>query len=262
MIILFKIKGRNINLDVKRIIAYRQFCNKIWNSFKLSIMKVDYTKKYDLTAIKYSELAFIHKWILSKFHSLVKAINSHFTNYEFGEASNKFHAFWIYEFCDVYLEVVKNILYGSDLQEVETANLILLTILEEGLKLLHPMMPFLTEELYQKLPNTLTKAESITIATYPVEKEEWINKDIEGQLEELFVMVKTIRSLISSVNLPNSIKPKVFVLFINPDNRQRELITKNDKLIMTLAKISEVLIFFENFTFFIKFCIFHQHFGY
>ena len=99
---------------MQRIIAYRQFCNKIWNSFKLAINKVDYSKKYDLSAFKYSDLAFIHKLILSKFHRLVKEINNHFENYEFGEASNKFYAFWLYDFCDVYLEAVKNILYGTD----------------------------------------------------------------------------------------------------------------------------------------------------
>ena len=110
------------------------------------------------------------------------------------------------------------------------------------------MMPFLTEELYQKLPNTLTKAESITIAQYPGAKEEFISKEIEDQFDDLFNIVKMIRSLISSVNLPGNVKPKVFVLFVNPDSKQRELITKNDKLIVTLAKISEVIKFnlFDN----------------
>ena len=230
-------------MDVKRIVAYRQFCNKIWNSFKFCIMKVDFTMKYDLKAFKYHELAFIHKWILSKFNGVIKALNHHFENYEFGEAANKFYAFWIYEFCDVYVEAVKNILYGSDLKELETTNLILLTILEDGLKLLHPMMPFLTEELYQKLPFTLSKSDSITIASYPIENEEYINKDIENQFDELFVMVKTIRSLMSSVNLPSSVKPKVFVLFLNEDVKHRELIQNNQKTVVTLAKLSEVFIF-------------------
>ena len=185
-------------------------------------------------------MAFIHKWVLSKFNGLIKALNLHFNNYEFGEAANKFYAFWIYEYCDVYLEAVKSILYGSDQKELDTCNLILLTILEEGLKLLHPMMPFITEELYQKLPTTTTKADSITIARYPIEKEALINKEIESQFEEIFNTVKTIRSLISSVNLPSSVKPKVFVLFINQDQKQRDLIHSNERLIVTLAKISEV----------------------
>lgn len=230
-------------MDVKRIIAYRNFCNKIWNSFKLAITKVDYSKQYDLSSLNSFELCFMHQWILSKFNGLIKAINAHFTNYEFGEAANKFYAFWIYEFCDVYLELVKQIIYGSDAKEIEIANLVLLTILEEGLKLLHPMMPFITEELYQKLPNSNSKADSITIACYPIEKESLINKENEANFDELFGIVKTIRSLISSVNLPNNVKPKVFFLFINQDLSQKELIQNNKNLIVTLAKISEVMTF-------------------
>ena len=105
------------------------------------------------------------------------------------------------------------------------------------------MMPFLTEELYQKLPHTLTKAESITIASYPVANEEFISKELEGQFEDLFNVVKLTRSLISSVNLPGNVKPKAFVLFVNPDPKQREIISKNSQLIVTLSKIGEVIKF-------------------
>lgn len=178
----------------------------------------------------------------------MKSINSHFENYEFGEAANKFYAFWIYEFCDVYLEGVKNILYGNDAQELEIANLVLLTILEEGLKLLHPMMPFLTEELYQKLPKTNSKAESITIASYPVENPAFINVEIENQCADLFSIVKTIRSSMASVNIPPSVKPKVFAVLLEKDPKMNELIQTNEKLIVTLAKISEVALFFHFFT--------------
>ena len=126
---------------------------------------------------------------------------------------------------------------------MDTANLILLNIVEGGLKLLHPMMPFLTEELYQKLPHTLTKAESITIASYPVANAEFISDELEGQFEDLFNVVKMIRSLSSSVNLPGNVKPKVFVLFVNPDPKQREIMSKNNQLIVALSKSSDVIKF-------------------
>lgn len=237
--------GRNINLDVKRIIAYRQFCNKIWNSFKLSITKVDYNKKYDLNSVSSLKLSFTNQWILSKLNGLIFAINNHFENYEFGEAANKFHAFWLYDFCDVYIETAKNALYGGDSQELETTNLVLLTILENGLKLLHPMMPFLTEELYQKLPQTSSKVDSITIAPFPTVIPSLINKEVENQFNELFGIIRTIRSLISSVNLPSSVKPKVFAVMIESDEKLKNLIQNNEKLIMTLAKISEVIFFLK-----------------
>ena len=102
-------------------------------------------------------------------------------------------------------------------------------------------MPFITEELYQKLPKTTTKKESITIASYPLDIPSWKNKEIETIFEELFNFVKITRSLISSVNIPNSIKPKVYVVF-SGDLSSKANFENNKKLITDLARISEVKI--------------------
>lgn len=119
------IQGRNINLDVKRIVAYRQFCNKIWNSFKLSIGKLDYAITYDQNSLIFEKLCFINQWILVKLNNCINIVNESFKNYEFGEAANKFYSFWYYEFCDVYLEAIKTTLYEGNKEDLHIVNTIL-----------------------------------------------------------------------------------------------------------------------------------------
>ena len=102
------------------------------------------------------------------------------------------------------------------------------------------MMPFLTEELYQKLPNTPTKRESITIAEYPIGNNEWENEEIENIFDEIFNFVKVTRSVIASVNIPPSVKLKVFVVFNEEGEKQKRQFEENKRLAIDLAKISEV----------------------
>ena len=157
------IQSRNINLNIKRIIGYRQFCNKIWNTFKFSKKALLSQRK----EINYKSTIFINTWILAKLNKAIVGINSSFERFEFGEATTYFYNFWLYELCDVYLEASKPIFAGNNEDlKIETSST-LFTCIETGLRLLHPMMPFLTEELYQKLPSFPDKKVSISIANYP-----------------------------------------------------------------------------------------------
>lgn len=164
------VQSGSINLNINKIISYRQFCNKIWQTFKFSKPKIDLIKdfKKQLNPLKQN---FLNSWILGKLSKALFEINKNFSNYSLGEAANAFYNFWLYELCDVYLEATKPVfLTGTDEDKEATAMTLFLCI-ENGLRALHPMMPFITEELYQKLPEFPGKMKSITIAPFPTSLE-------------------------------------------------------------------------------------------
>lgn len=137
-------------------------------------------------------------------------MQSQFVNFQMADASNGFHAFWIHDFCDQYIESTKFIFYGEEEALKKETALVLFHVIETGMRLLHPMMPFLTEELYQKLPAFEGKFESLCIASYPVMKNSWDRSDSVTLFELFQGIVKKCRQLASSVNLPIKVKPDMF----------------------------------------------------
>jgi valyl-tRNA synthetase len=104
------LQTRNINLDVKRIIGYRQFCNKIWNTFKFSKKALGTQHK----PINYGKTSYLNTWILGKLNKAIKGMNDSLEKYEFGEATTYFYNFWYYELCDVFLEAIKPVFAGTN----------------------------------------------------------------------------------------------------------------------------------------------------
>jgi len=169
-------------------------------------------------------------------------MNKCLEEYKFGELTMAFNQFWLYEFCDVYLEAIKpRFREGRDSR---TPQLILFTIFDQGLRLLHPMMPFISEELYQKLPKWSGKSESICIAAYPTSNNWGLNaEEIDREFTFAFGVVKTIRSLCASVNVPNNVKVSAFVnLLPNATNVDglKKVLENEEELIVTLAKCGKV----------------------
>lgn len=109
-LLAYMIQSRNINLDVKRIIGYRQFCNKIWNTFKFSKKAIGAEHK----EIDYSKTSFLNTWILAKLNKATKGMNDSLERYEFGEATSYFYNFWYYELCDTFLEAIKPVFAGTN----------------------------------------------------------------------------------------------------------------------------------------------------
>jgi valyl-tRNA synthetase len=146
----YSIQDFDIKLDIKRVIGYRQFCNKIWNSakFTLGLLGDDFEPLPNFPHDQYSGLSFEHKWMLSKLSYTNQRANNHFGAYEFGELANCLHNFWLHELCDVYLEAVKPIFNRKVEEEVVMAKNVLWYVLDAGMKLMHPLMPFITEELW------------------------------------------------------------------------------------------------------------------
>jgi len=112
--------------------------------------------------------SFTDKWILHKLNKAITKSTASLESYNFGEAATAMYDFWLKHLCDVYLEVIKPIMYGADCIEKETTKSILYKCLSDGLKLLHPIIPFITEELYHRLPNTPETLKSICITKYPI----------------------------------------------------------------------------------------------
>jgi valyl-tRNA synthetase len=145
----FAAQGRDIILSEKRIEGYRAFCNKIWNATRFILMNLgeDFTPgTYDK-----SNLEVFDKWILHTMNETVKAVDSALQQYKFNEAASLIYEFWWNEFCDWYLELVKQRIYSKDPAMKESsaiAKQTLYTVLKTGLKLLHPFMPFITEEIW------------------------------------------------------------------------------------------------------------------
>jgi valyl-tRNA synthetase len=164
--------GRDINLDILRVDGYRKFCNKLWNATRFALLKlgVDYkpSKDFELSGME----SIMDLWILHKLNHTVKEINSNLEQMNFMQATTAIHQFWLHDLCDVYVEICKPILDGDDPRSKAAAKHVLYTCLEYGLKLMHPFMPFVTEELYQRLPRrpeSTSRGESIMVSEFPLE---------------------------------------------------------------------------------------------
>ena len=162
----------------KRVIASRNFANKIWNASRFIMMNLE---QADFSDVALEDLTSADKWILSKLNTLAKDVTDNMEKYELGIAVQKLNDFLWEEFCDWYIEMVKPRLYNDEDQTKAAALWTLNTVLTEALKLLHPYMPFITEEIYCNL----TDEESIMLAKWPEFKEEWNFKADEKAVETI-----------------------------------------------------------------------------
>ena len=228
----YTIQGRNINLDVKRLVGYRQFMNKLWNivKFSLSNFPSDYTPDVNYLSAKPNE--YINKWIINRLSKTIESVNSKLKKYEFGIAVQVLHNFWLHEIADVYLEAIKPIARGTDeIAKASTLNA-LFYVIENGLILFHPMIPFITEELFQRLPSYPSKSPSIAIAKFPVQMPHLEDDHAELVMEQIEAAVHTIRSMQANLNLFGK-KPTIFLKC--PEEIKNLLIDKID-IVTVLGK--------------------------
>lgn len=163
-------QGRDINLDINRVVAYRNFCNKIWNATKLAFMVfgADFVPNAQADSAEHGPMDL---WILSRLNRAASEVEAAFKDYDFARATGAIHSFWLYDLCDVYLEAIKPLVgKGADLTTAaaKAAQQTLYTCIEEGLRLLAPFMCFISEELWQRLPKRSADGPaSISVAPYP-----------------------------------------------------------------------------------------------
>jgi len=236
----YLIQGRNINLDIKRIIGYRTFGNKLWNAFKFLQI---YTKdKFTDANIINEQLTFMDKWILNKLSRTIKDFQNNFDNYNFGEATKNIYQLWYDNICDVYIEALKCLLSekNSPVDENVKNNIknVFLYVLENALIIMHPLMPFITEELFQRLPFKKSKVESICISEFP-KNISYIDDEVEKLGEQIDLITHGMKSVLSQFHI-NKTKPKS-AIYTN-DEKLKEMINKEKEVIATLGNVGEIII--------------------
>ncbi len=226
--------GNDMRFYWERVESSRNFANKVWNASRFIMMNIP---EEGIEDVAISELTDADKWILSKANELSKEVTENLEKYEMGIAAGKLYDFIWEEFCDWYIEMVKPRLYSEDNITKKAALYTLKTVLITSLKLLHPYMPFITEEIFCTLQE---KEESIMISKWPEYKEELSFKKEEEAVEIIKSAVRNIRNIRSEMNVPPSKKAKVIVT--SQDASIREIFEKGKVFFATLAYSSEIAI--------------------
>ncbi len=205
--------GNDMRFYYERVEASRNFANKVWNASRFIMMNMEGKNESQISAggkAVFEGLEPVDKWILSKLNRLIKEATDNMENFELGIAVQKVYDFIWDEFCDWYIEMVKPRLYNSNDEASQNAALwTLKTVLLNALKLLHPYMPFLTEEIFCSLQ---AEEESIMVSSWPVYKEEWSHTKEEKDLETIKEAVRGIRNVRTQMNVAPSRKAKVYVV--------------------------------------------------
>ena len=228
--------GNDMRFYWERVEASRNFANKVWNASRF-IMMNDPDNKVTADGDMPANLTAADKWILSKMNNLIKEVTENMEKYELGIAVAKLNDFIWEEFCDWYIEMVKPRLYNDEDTTKTAAIWTLKKVLIDALKLLHPYMPFITEEIFCNIQD---KEESIMISSWPVYKDEYSFADDENAIETIKTAVRNIRNLRAEMNVAPSKKAKVFVVSENEAIRN---IFENGKVFFaTLGYASEVAV--------------------
>ena len=226
--------GNDMRFYFERVEASRNFANKIWNAARFIMMNIenDDFKKADL-----ADLTLADKWILKRANDLVKDVSDNLEKYELGIALSKIYDFLWEEFCDWYIEMLKPRLWNKEDKSRNIALWTLNKVLGDGLKLLHPFMPFITEEIYKNLNE---EEESIMIAAWPEYKETFNFEEEAFAVDRIKEAVRSIRNVRTEMNVPPSKKARVFI--VSKDEKLRNIFESAKSFVLPLAYASELIV--------------------
>ena len=227
--------GNDMRFYMERVEASRNFANKVWNASRFIMMNLE--KAEVPGEMPKDQLTAADKWILSKVNTLAKEVTENMDKYELGIAVQKVYDFIWEEFCDWYIEMVKPRLYNDGDTTKSAALWTLKTVLVNALKLLHPYMPFITEEIFCTLQS---EEESIMISKWPEFTKEWHFADDEAAVEMIKEAVRGIRNVRTGMNVPPSKKAKVFV--VSESENVRNTFENGKVFFATLGSASEVTV--------------------
>jgi len=196
MLVTGNTPGNDLKFQAERLEASRNFTNKIWNASRFVIMNL--TDDQDDTG-ENLELSLADRWILSRYNSVVREVTANLKKYELGEAARHLYDFLWSEFCDWYIEVSKIRLYGDEPQARRTAQKVLVYVLRHTLELLHPFMPFITEEIWQRLPH---QGDTIMLAPWPAAIEELNRPDAEAKMAVAMEVTRAVRNIRAEMGIP------------------------------------------------------------
>ena len=226
--------GNDMRFYMSRVEASRNFANKVWNASRFIMMNME---KWDGKAVDLSKLTLADRWILSKVNTLAKDVTENLDKFELGIAVDKVYNFIWEEFCDWYIEMVKPRLYNDEDDTQAAALWTLKTVLINALKMLHPYMPFITEEIFTTLQS---EEESIMISKCPEFKDEWNFAADELAVDTIKDAVRGIRTLRKDMNVPNSKKALVYV--VSEKENVRKIFEDAKVFFATLGFASDVIV--------------------
>ena len=231
--------GNDMRFYWERVESSRNFANKVWNASRFMLMNFEQAaeKGISIDGVSLADLTQADKWILSKMNRLTKDVTENIDKYELGIAVSKIYDFIWEEFCDWYIEMVKPRLYNDEDKTKAAALWTLKTVLINALKLLHPYMPFITEEIFCNVQN---EEESIMISKWPEYKDEWNFEEDEKAVELIKEAVRGIRNTRTGMNVPPSRKAKVFV--VSESEEVRNIFEKSKAFFAALGYASEVAV--------------------
>ncbi len=221
--------GNDMRYSAERVEASRNFANKLWNAARFVLMNLD---ENELAPYIPKNLELEDKWVLSKFNNVVKEVTDNLDKFEIGLAVSKLYDFIWDVYCDWYIELTKARLNGDDADKASTARGVLVYILSNTLKLLHPFMPFITEEIWQALPH---EGETIMISSWPTACADLDFSAEEVEFEKVMNVIKSVRNRRAEMNVPPSKKAKLYI-----STEAKDTFEKCAVFMTRLASASEV----------------------
>ncbi len=235
----FAAQGRDIKLAEERIAGYRNFCNKVWNAARFTLMNLE---GFDPAVGAIHELPLLgaaDKWILHRLNETARILDETLTGYRYNESAMALYQFTWSEFCDWYLELSKQDLYNGTPERKRTAQYVLWYTLENLLRLLHPFMPFISEEIWQALPGTKTTP-TIMQAEYPVPCDQRSFPEAAAEMEKVMAVISGIRNIRGEMEVPPS--KQIAVILSCGSQESLKLMKHNEGAIISLARVSDLAI--------------------
>ncbi|WP_454780570.1 valine--tRNA ligase [Legionella sp. WA2022007384] len=231
--------GRNVRFDIGRVEGYRNFCNKLWNAARYVLLNTaEEQMDFDDGAFQYTPA---DQWILSRLQHTISKVHHYFETYRFDLLSNTIYEFVWHEYCDWYLELSKPILQDEHALSAlkRGTRKTLIHVLDQILKMLHPLMPFITEEIWQRTTKlTIDNGSSIMISAYPQVNPEFINDTIEEELEWLKAAIQAIRTIRSEMSISPAKLIPLYIRNITPILKDR--VEKYQHTLKALSKLSQI----------------------
>ncbi|MBJ7619915.1 valine--tRNA ligase [Weissella confusa] len=222
--------GLDVRFSYTKMDSAWNFINKIWNASRYVIMNLDDETKAELPA-DLSVLTLADKWILSRLNETIASVTKNFDKFEFGEAGRSLYNFIWNDFADWYIEMTKETLHGNDEAAKKNVQAVLAYVLDNTLRLLHPIMPFVTEAIWQEMPHD---GESIVVAAYPEVKAELDNPTAEADFQSLTDLIKAVRTIRTEANAPMS--TEIDVLIKTSDENLARIFDENSDYINRFVK--------------------------
>ena len=222
--------GNDMRFYVERCEAMRNFANKLWNASRYVLMNLSEDAVNVLPAM--DQLTTADKWVLSKLNTLIAEVTENLEKYELGVAVQKVYDFLWDTYCDWYIELTKARLYSEDTAQKQTALQVLVYVLDQTLRLLHPFMPFITEEIWQSIPH---EGDALITAAWPVYSEELAFRSEESLMESVMAAIRSIRNRRAEMNVPPSKKAALYVLTSKP-----QIFAEGEGFIQRLAYADQV----------------------